>query len=78
MYTVEPPLMDPPRSGHNLSTVDRQIIVDLAIYTILIENKPPRVDNLSTMDRICAPNLSIVERFHCVLRTYLLFIHLVY
>ncbi len=37
----------------------------LLMYTNKIQWNLRAVDNFSTMDTICATNLSIVERFHC-------------
>ncbi len=72
VFTVEPPLMNHLRSRQQWTGM--QLATDLAIYTSLIWNEhsyePPRVDNLSTTDRICALNLSIVERFHCIYFAY--------
>ncbi len=66
---MEPPLMDPLKVD-NLSTMDRQLVTDLAaIYTL--ERTSESGQPLYNGQKWCALNLSIVER----LSTVFLFSH---
>ena len=37
-------------------------------FPIVLIHFSPRVDSLSTMDKLAGPNVSFIERFHCIIK----------
>ncbi len=58
--------MDPPRSVQPLYSGQACMHAACNGFSYLHLNEPLRVDNLSTMDKNGALNLSIVEKFLCI------------